>query len=99
LRLGVEARGGLVEDEDAGIGEDGAGDGDALPLAAGELYPALADDRLVALFELLGELVHAGQAAGPQHLLLARLRPREGDVLADRAVEEERVLEDDAELA
>src|SRR5690606_37693360 len=35
LALGVEAGGGLVEDEDARVGDDGARDGDALALAAG----------------------------------------------------------------
>ncbi len=31
---GVHRRGGVVEDEDPGVGQDGAGDGDALALAA-----------------------------------------------------------------
>ena len=46
--LGVERAGGFVEDEDAGVGEDGAGDGETLALAAGELDAALADDGVVA---------------------------------------------------
>ena len=40
---GVEGGGGLVEDEDGRVLEDGAGDGHALLLAAGELQAALAD--------------------------------------------------------
>src|SRR6185295_4141726 len=36
LALGVEVAGGLVEDEDEGVGQDGPGDGQALLLAAGE---------------------------------------------------------------
>src|SRR5579871_4192849 len=35
--FGIEAGGGFVEDENAGLGQDGARDGDALFLAAGEL--------------------------------------------------------------
>ena len=44
LALGVEGGGGFVEQEDAGIGQNGAGDGDALALAAGQLGAARADD-------------------------------------------------------
>ena len=36
LGLIVEGTGGLVEDEDPGVGQQGAGDGDALALTAGE---------------------------------------------------------------
>ena len=45
----VEVAGGFVEDQDVGIGEHGAGDGDALALAAGEAQAALADRRVVSL--------------------------------------------------
>ncbi len=96
--LGVERTGGLVEDEDARVGEDGAGDGEALALAAGELDAALADDGVVPLGEALGELVDAGDAAGFHELLFGRVGAGEEDVLADGAVEEEGLLQDDAEL-
>jgi len=42
LGLGVDRGGGLVEDQDARIVQEGAGDGDALPLAAGDGLAALA---------------------------------------------------------
>src|SRR6185295_5822706 len=45
--LAVEARRRLVEDQDGRVGQDRAGDGDALALAAGELDAALADDAFV----------------------------------------------------
>src|SRR6185503_15772452 len=57
LALAVEARGGLVEDQDARLGQQRARDRDALALAAGELDAALADDRVVALLEAAHELV------------------------------------------
>src|SRR5205085_8410849 len=38
LALRIEARGGFVEDEDPGVGEDGAGDRHALALAARDLH-------------------------------------------------------------
>ena len=98
LGLRVEAGGGLVQDQDARIGEDRARDRDALALAARQLHAALADDRVVPFSKRFGELVHARDAAGLQHLLLGRVGPREGDVLADRAVEQERLLQHHAEL-
>ena len=49
----VERRGGLVEDQDRRALEDGAGDGDALLLAARQLETALADRRVVALGQAL----------------------------------------------
>jgi hypothetical protein len=42
LAFGVEAGGGLVEDEDGGVLDDGAGDGEALALAAGKACAAFA---------------------------------------------------------
>ena len=57
LALAVEARRGLVEDQDARVGENRARDRDALALPARQLDAALADDRVVALLELLDELV------------------------------------------
>ena len=50
--FGVEVAGGFVEDEDLGVGQHGAGDGDALPLAAAEFDAALADERVVAVGQL-----------------------------------------------
>ena len=93
LGLGVEARGGFVEDEDARIGQDGAGDGESLALAAAEFYAALADDGVVSVGKAFGELIDPGDAAGFENLLLAGKRPGECDVLANRAIEEKRVLQ------
>ena len=74
LGLGVEAGGGLVQDQDARVGQDRARDGHALPLPARQLHAALPHDRVVALREALRELVHARDPAGRQHLLLRRVR-------------------------
>uniref|UniRef100_A0A0B7K5W6 Uncharacterized protein n=1 Tax=Bionectria ochroleuca TaxID=29856 RepID=A0A0B7K5W6_BIOOC len=51
LGLGVDGAGGLVEDEDGRALEEGAGDGDALDLAARQLDAVLADGGAVALGE------------------------------------------------
>src|SRR5579885_328730 len=57
LRCAVDGAGGVVENQDARVGEQGAGDGDALALAAGERDAALADHRLIAFLEAEDELV------------------------------------------
>src|SRR6266700_2861882 len=57
LGFRVERRGRLVEDEDARIFQDGAGDRDALFLAAGELQAPLAYARFVLLGKALDEFV------------------------------------------
>src|SRR4051794_27069405 len=63
LALAVEARGRLVEDEDARVREDRSRDGNPLALPARKLDAALADDRLVALLEAFDEFVGMRNAA------------------------------------
>src|SRR5438309_2095115 len=83
--VGVEAAGGLVEQEDGRVAQDGAGDGDALPLAAGQLHAALADAGLVAVGERRDEVVGVGLPRRRDDLLLAGARPAVSDVLRDGA--------------
>jgi hypothetical protein len=71
LALVVEGARCLVEDQDARIGDQGAGNGDALALAAGKAAAALAYDGVVALGQLKDEIVRARQR-------------RRGDDLLDR---------------
>src|SRR6185312_3074292 len=62
-RLGgrVDRGGGVVEDQDPGVGQDRPGDRNPLPLAAGEGEAALADPGLVAVRQLADEAVGLGQ--------------------------------------
>src|SRR5262245_43289878 len=83
LRLHVEGAGGLVQDEDGSVLEKGSGDGEPLPLAAGEHHAALADGGVVALGQRGDELVRGRLAGGGADLLEARLRTPVGDVLAN----------------
>ena len=55
---GVDARGGVVEHQHARVGDDRAGDRDALALAARQGQAALADQRVVAVGQALDELVY-----------------------------------------
>ena len=99
LGLVVDRGGGLVEHEDGGVAQDGAGDGEALALAAGELLAALADDRVVAVGQGADEGVGLGEGGGPHHVGVGGVGPAVGEVLADRALEQEHVLAHEADRA
>ena len=71
LGFGVDRRGGFVEDQNARIDQQCAGDRDALPLAAGERLAALADERIVAVGQSQDELV--GRAARAAAMISARV--------------------------
>ena len=95
--LGVEVARGFVEDEELRLLEEGAGDGDALFLAAGEADAVLAEPGLVALGQLFDRVVDLGGAAGGDDLLEARVRARHAEVVVDGAGEEDGLLRHDAE--
>ena len=98
LGLGIERGGGFVEDEDGGVADEGAGDGDALALAAGEALAAFAEGGVVALREGLDEVVGVGFAGGGDDFLARGADFAEGDVFGDGGVEEEDVLADEGEV-
>ena len=66
---GIDGRGGVVEDQHPWVGEDGAGDGNALALTTGERIAAFADQCLVAVSERGDELVGARQPRRPFDVL------------------------------
>ena len=99
LRLRVQRRGGLVQDEDGGAAHQGPGERDPLALAAREPRAPLADGRVVALGQAPQCLVDAGVPRGRLDLLVGRARPTEPDVLADRQVEQIALLVHHADLA
>src|SRR6059036_2529015 len=71
--LGPEVHGarGFVEDEDRRVPQEGAGERDALALAAGEAQAALANLGVVALRQPGDELVGVGPPGGVHDLPLA----------------------------
>ena len=95
--LGVEVTGGLVEDEDARVGQDGPGDGQPLALAAAESHAALADQGLVPVGQTLDELGGICGVRGQGDPRSGCPAIAIGDVLGNRAVEEEDILLDDAQ--
>ena len=61
LDVNIDGAGGVVEHEDARVGEEGAGDGDALALAARQVVTTLADDGVVAVVKSEDEIVSLGR--------------------------------------
>ena len=99
FRFRIEAGSCFVEDQDAGLGQNGARDRNALALASGQLHAALAHNGVVLVGEAFGELVHARDATGTHDFFFSRVGAREGDILANRAIEQERLLQYDSEVS
>ncbi len=96
--LGVNGAGGFVHDEDLRVGEDGAGESDKLFLAGGKPAAAFADLGVVAVGQCGDEFVGVDALCRFHNLVVARAEFAVTDVVANRAREQVRLLEDDAEL-
>src|SRR6185312_5912157 len=97
--LVVECAGRLIEDQDARIGDERAGDGDALALPAGQGRSAFADDGVVALGKLQDEIMRTREAGRRDDALHRHRGIGERDIVAHRAVEQHVLLQDHADLA
>ena len=95
----VHVIGGFVEDQEGGSDEEGSGEGEALALTAGEEDPVFADHGIVSVGELLDEGVGEGVAGGLLDLGERGVGTCVGDIVADGAGDQGRVLGDDADLA
>ena len=95
----VEVGGGLVEEQDHGVDQLGPGQRDQLPLTRRQRRAALRHGVVVAVVERGDEVVGADGAGGCLDLGIGRLRAAVGDVAADRAGEQERLLRHVAEPA
>ena len=88
----VHGAGGIVQDQDRRVGQHRAGDGDPLALSARQRVAAFADHLVEAVFEVSDEPVGLGHARCCQHLVAWGLGPSEGDVVVERAGEQERLV-------
>ena len=84
----VESAGGFVHDQQAGVLQHGAGDGDALALAAAEAA-AGSPTKGIAAGQPHDEVVGAGNPGGGDDVIAAGLGVGEGNVVLHRALEEE----------
>ena len=99
LCLGIHAGGGIIEDQNARVGQQGAGNCQALLLPAGKRHPALAHLRIVAIWGLHDKIVRLGGLAACLDFCLGGLWFAKGDILADRSREEGCLLQHHADLA
>ena len=98
LGVDVDVRGRLVEDQDARVGDERAGEGDELALAGGELHAALADLGVEPVRQRADEVpAPTARAASSISSRVASVAA-EGDVVGDRAAEQEGLLRDDPQL-
>src|SRR5688572_15007711 len=94
----VEAAGRFVKDENPRLFEHRAGDCDALLLPAREADAVLAERGVVALRQLVDDVVNLGELAGLGDLVEAGVWVRGEQVLVDGAREEIGFLRHDAEV-
>ena len=94
LGLRVERAGGFVQDEDRGILQKRARDGEPLPLATGEGPATLAQHGFVALRQTDDEIVGIGGASRRFDLGTGRFGAAKSDVICDRKRKKERLLQD-----
>ena len=98
LGPGIDRGGGIIEDKDGRIEQDGSGEGEALALAAGKVAAILMKEGVVAQGQLFDELVRGGEMGGTLDLLAGGAGIAEGDVRGNGRAEEETLLEDQPHL-
>ena len=97
LILGISEGGRLVQNHNGGVLQNGAGDGDALTLPAGELLARVSGRRIPAMLQPADKFFALGRLSSRQHLLVRGPRTPQPDVLFQGAVKEEVVLRDETD--
>ena len=95
LILGIKACGSFVEKYDWGILQQGASNGNALPLATRKGFAVFADDGIVALRHSANEVVALRQSGGVAHFLVGSVALADSDIVGNRGIEQQYVLKDD----
>ena len=98
LGFRIQRTGGLVEQQNRRILEDGARQRDALALAARQPRAALAEECVVALRQLAQKFIGGRGDRGRLDLRIARRRAAVADILARAGAEQHRFLRHQADL-
>ena len=88
VRRGIDGGGGVVQDQDAGLFQQCAGNAEALLLAAGDVVAALLDVGLVLVGEALDKFIGACLLAGVLDLGVGGVGVAPAQVLGNRAAEQ-----------
>ena len=94
----VDGRGGVVQHQHFRMLQQGPGDAQALPLAAGDIGAALVDDRVIPIGETLDEFVGAGLAARLPAFFEGGVLLSPAKVVEDRPGEQRALLQDHCDL-
>ena len=97
--LGIERAGRLIEQQDGRVAQDGAGDGDALALAAGEGDAAGTEMRCHALRQGGDKISRCRRPGCRQHGGVIGLGPAIADILGHGGGEDHRLLRHQAQAA
>ena len=98
LGFGVDAGGGLIQNEDGGIGNHGAGKGEELLLADGQAAAPFAQYSVIALFQPHDEVMGIHRFGSSYDFIIRCVKLSIADVVPDGAGEQEVVLGHDAHL-
>ena len=96
--FGVERGGGFVENQNRRVFEEGAGEGKALGLSAGEAGAAFADEGFIFLGQRFDEVMQARGFGGADDFFVGRVRFAKADVFGDGGVEEVWFLGDPSDI-
>lgn len=95
----IEGRGGFVQQNDRRIFEQGAGDGNALALAARQGAAVFAENGFVALRQRAYKFVAVRCFCRCDHGVIARLRIAQANVVHDGVVKKRHVLKHEGQMA
>ena len=98
VRRRIHGRGGIVQDQHLRVLQERPGDAQALPLAAGDIGPALVDHGVVPVREALDELIGTGLPAGFLAFLQGGVFLSPAEVFQDGSGEERALLEHHGDL-
>src|SRR5215469_6509797 len=99
LALIVERTRRLVEDQDARVGNDRARNGETLALTARQAGAALAHNGVVTIGELKDQIMGTGHLCGSDDPFDRHRAVRQRNIVADRAIEQDALLQHHADLA
>ena len=99
LGVGVHRRSRLIENEDRGVLQEGAGDGHALPFAAGQPDAPLSDKRVEALGQRVRKAIASRQPGRFAHLVISGIGPSKANVVPNAHREHVAFLEHEGDMA
>src|SRR5258705_7794359 len=92
LRLRIQARSSLVQDQNPRIGKNRPRNRNALLLPARQFNAALPHHSVVLLLERFREFIHPRDAARRHDLFFRSIGPSKRHILANRPIEQKRLL-------